>query len=991
MNDTEELQKNLEAQLALASTNWAETSIKTVIVVDGLDHIEREQKPSRSLLADLPLPDQVPDGVIFVLGSQKTDLVDLPTPIIQQVAEDRRTIIMQSLTRASTITVINKCQIAIMPRASQKDRIFELTAGHPLALYYMLQRINLVKSKNDLDTLLIDAYPYQDSIETEYKTYWEALKDDEDIRDLLSFICRIRGVFEFQRLAVWTDRRSVRRLIKSAGHYFRIEGYNERRSFFHNSFRQFLLSKTAEGFDGEYDDELDRRYHARLAVFAADSPEGDHFGWEELYHREKSGDDEAILKLATQEHFRNQFFSHRSMQDIGDDIGLAIQAAGRQRDIVAIVRLLLIEAELNQRTFHLESIELAELLIRLGDIDLAVEQVRRGDSLQVQPIEALKFARKLARAGYEAEARRLFDLAEPLQLLSGTDYDKHRYHDKWKELKAWSRIAVYIRPLDQILKVIGQIKADKNEIPYWDEDEFRAAMLLQVGYELINIGEINSLETVRSALLECGKTGSDYDISLSFELCRRANLSGDTALATKELDIILSKGPDIELDDQERTEIAGLVYRVRKDKEGAWQWLESIEQPALVTGATDYGKFHPYIQRLCLNRLLAALGKDIDVVNAVPDVDKQRDQGNVYYERMLCLIGRVWGWAWTGRKMTPGEVVRELIPSIRLFKRSWRETHDWTMWSSVQATRDEFYDALVHAAAQHGEEAVAAIAAEFDREWDAEKSLGYWPTQLRRKISFSLQSAGQSPQQTVERLTRIEQIMIHDQDVQGRISECVSQAHAWITVGETGRAQNLIHKINEVSFGVQYEKDDQFWHWMKWLGRANIADPNGAKDRFLRYGPALIRLRETSGGATLHEASQQYLLEAFRWSPNQAVEISKWLYENEIARYCDAIEAIIEGALDSVEPPLDLLTIFTCNLYFPFAQTGNEHIARRFVEASWKNGSESVARNTVQCLMDGLDTRAYPFATRGMENRFCKRLAGSGWRFVMDHRSVVGG
>ena len=68
--DRDQLLERFHEQLQLLHRDWQETGCKTIILVDGLDHIEREQHPGRSLLVDLPEPDQIPDGVYLVLGSQ---------------------------------------------------------------------------------------------------------------------------------------------------------------------------------------------------------------------------------------------------------------------------------------------------------------------------------------------------------------------------------------------------------------------------------------------------------------------------------------------------------------------------------------------------------------------------------------------------------------------------------------------------------------------------------------------------------------------------------------------------------------------------------------------------------------------------------------------------------------------------------------------------------------------------------------------------------
>lgn len=75
----EELREAFTAQLGALHEKWREDKIFTLIIVDGLDHIEREQSPERSLLKELPAPDNIPEGVLLVLGSQTLVLNDFPT------------------------------------------------------------------------------------------------------------------------------------------------------------------------------------------------------------------------------------------------------------------------------------------------------------------------------------------------------------------------------------------------------------------------------------------------------------------------------------------------------------------------------------------------------------------------------------------------------------------------------------------------------------------------------------------------------------------------------------------------------------------------------------------------------------------------------------------------------------------------------------------------------------------------------------------------
>ena len=89
--DRAQLLHRFHEQLRLLHEDWRATGRKTVILIDGLDHIERELRPDRSLLSDLPVPEQVPQGVLIVLGSQTDQLTGLPDQVQYVIRQpDRR-------------------------------------------------------------------------------------------------------------------------------------------------------------------------------------------------------------------------------------------------------------------------------------------------------------------------------------------------------------------------------------------------------------------------------------------------------------------------------------------------------------------------------------------------------------------------------------------------------------------------------------------------------------------------------------------------------------------------------------------------------------------------------------------------------------------------------------------------------------------------------------------------------------------------------------
>ncbi len=105
-DDRARLLNRLHEQLEHLGEDFRSEGKKTLIMIDGLDHIDREQHPNRSLLEDLPRPDQVPEGVCFILGSQ-TD-APFPSSVQHSVRQPERRVQMAPLARDTTMEIIRR-------------------------------------------------------------------------------------------------------------------------------------------------------------------------------------------------------------------------------------------------------------------------------------------------------------------------------------------------------------------------------------------------------------------------------------------------------------------------------------------------------------------------------------------------------------------------------------------------------------------------------------------------------------------------------------------------------------------------------------------------------------------------------------------------------------------------------------------------------------------------------------------------------------------
>jgi hypothetical protein len=454
-------------QLKALGDDFLKTGIKTVILIDGLDHIEREQNVVRSLLQDLPLPEHVPDGVYIVLGSQTDELSGLPPRIHYTLQDNERRIIVGKLQLSDVQTIA----LEAIPELSIKEqyRVFVLSAGHPLALIYLLKRLLQAAHVQERSRILDESVLYTGNIEEQYWSHWRQIELDETLTHTLALLSRVRGSIALNWIAQWVSKPILRKLQKLFLTYFQQEG-PDYWVFFHNSFRLFLIQRTEQPLPGVRPDHLRRQYHVELAEKYKES--GNPWHWETLYHLYNSGNFKDVIVLGESHWFLDQVAALRPLDAVQTDIRLAIQAAGNIGDVVALARLTLIWAAVEQRASVLENRKLPDLLIKAGEPYKAAEQLRDNLQLRVEPTQALRLSVELIDAGLETEGRQLFALAEPLELLSGQLIaDNHRRPQNMQDiLREWAESATVIRGPKEVITVVRRIRVELQRFEKGDPE-----------------------------------------------------------------------------------------------------------------------------------------------------------------------------------------------------------------------------------------------------------------------------------------------------------------------------------------------------------------------------------------------------------------------------------------------------------------------------------------------------------------------------------------
>ncbi len=916
--DRHQLLARFHRQLRALHDDWRATGRKTLILVDGLDHIAREQRPERSLLDDLPDPDQVPDGIIFLLGSQ-TD-TPLSVRVRAQVSAQERRIEMRPLPRDAVLEIVERASLMCAPTSEQKEDIFRLSGGHPLALVYLLNAVRDAPDCNHTQRVLDTTPPYAGNIEEQYRVYWDACLADsataDDIAHLLGLAARVRGSIDLTWIGAGYSATTLQRLARTIAHYFRREDAT-RWYFFHNSFRLFLVERTAEGLDGRFDVSRDHDYHRELAQRCAQEPEGSRLLWEEMYHRAAAVDHAGVLDRATPALFRAQIASLRPIDAVQADIRLAFRtlAHASQSDPVVLTRLVLAGAEAGRAGYHLDghlgTVSPARLLLQLGLCDEALEYARDGNRLCITARAALDLCQPLVDLARDTEAARLFELAEPLDLLSAAMVEDHGHGEKGETLAAWAEAAVLFLPIAAVIERTRHIRVSPGRHGLVDDRDattaaIHARMLYHAGLSVLKARRWNDLGIVMDALAATQAAGAQLWFWLYVGAWRSAAADGDHDRARTLIMEALGTVVVASLESGDTVALAQGVGSVLGDAQHAQTLLDTVPQPPLATApASINAGFHPFEQRFALNRLRATLGDRRTPEQIAPDAEDPLYQGIVYVERAVCAVAAIWGAAWRREWLDGASIVRMATPVLHLFEDPRAERQRWNGWYIAEGGRPQLSALLVHGAALHGAEARDAMLKAFEDQWE-NQPLTAWPVDVRRHVIVAAHETGASAPWAEEQLRALDALVAVGLSGVDLVDERQKQVEAWLGLGDLEAARAQLDALVVASFGLTSE-DYQLSRWIAWLPPVNRADPAHAAERVSLCARTLVMIKDGVEGRVVADGAERLLRAACAWSPRRAVHLFRWCLDRGVAGQVGGVRALLRGVLDDGRVPADLV------------------------------------------------------------------------------------
>jgi len=924
-------------QLKNLGEDYQKGARKTIIIIDGLDHVPREyQGAAQSFLRELPRPDELPEGVFLALGSQSYELQELSQEIQQAWKKGDRSIIMDPMLPKDIIKYVSSSSFEPPLSEDQLSLLVEKSQGHPLYLSYLIEKLNTVENR---DEALKHALVIDGNIELYYNKIWEPIKGNARLRELMGLASRVIGSLPLRFLSSWGFEEQILMAFRISTKNLFNENSDEW-SFFHNSFRQFLLTETARNvLTDEIELNVSKNYHKKLAELYRISENEPN--WKMNFHLYHAGDYDRFISETTSEALFEQMLEFRPVEDIKADIELGIAIAQKSNDLSIMLHYLFAMAEINRRTFNTDPAYLIYKYLQLGRITEAKRYVRNGTILRVQEQFALKAARWFGEVGEYAEGALLLRLAEP-DMLNGDgvviDYRDNIDHDKTEPLRQWAYSSAMFLEVRVILRQINNqivIESTDNRRMTISPEQIRSGMLRNLAYSLLDLSKWEALDTVLAEF----DTNRRSDFSTLFYALKQAaedcHHAGDSIRSKTFLERILKIFTPENTKDLTKIYISDLVLKITSDEVLAKSWLVGLHQP-LIRNSDELsynGDFDALIPLIKYNKVLHLIGEGVEPINAIPRVKSGSDEEYLAeFQKMVCS-GTLLLTDGIQRKPI-NQLIKRISPMVQFFNRtvSNRNTYGF----KIKQMKVEYFDFLIECVSASGgaalQEFVDYLLTDFER------NSYYWSAEEMRAVFQSLADRGYEKEKVRDFLTNIEASMLNGLDISGRIEACQAHASSLISISEPESAEHWIKQSFKEAMGIGYRKDYQFNTWIDWLGKVVQEDTQNAKASILWFLSHLDHIRETTEGRAFSLAAAKMLSATLDWNFEAGLQQLRWQMDTGRIEFEDCLSVFISSYLLRVSDEKDYIAVVNIytELFLLFSTEANVRLLRKVLNSGYE-------------------------------------------------------
>lgn len=885
-------------QLNEASRRYAETGRKTLVLIDGLDHVPREETPLESFLPQLPAANSVPEGVVFLLGTQRLDLPGLHPTIIQQASEQGRNVEIQPLPRAA---IFEMARIAGLSANVDRSELFEASKGHPLMARYFVEALKGASDEEEARRILSLDEGLGKSTEQIYERVWQKLDPSPSAKHALGLLSRAEADLCPEQLASQTSDASVEEMLAKAG-FLLSKPAEGRLSMFHNSFRLFSARETGKKF-GRPNDEVENAFYAQLAKVASVAPADDSQHWMELRYHARSKNFDEVRRLGTAEYFRHSLAAFRPSADVASDLRFTFAAVKPTRDRVLLLERLLIGKEIDYRLEAVSNLDLVSLFMDVGDYDLALKHALAGDggtSGWVQLIDALW------HDGHRELARQVFEMNEPLDVIMGDGtYDPS--HDR-TVAESWARCAHRFRPPEKLIELVNSV-SPRSGI----EDESHLRLRLRHKLAQGIVGDLP--DTDIDDLCRKYDLGPTELVTLLIESAEGLVEAGNREKAVAALSRASDELEFVELHPSWRRFAARIAWRVR-EKELTLKIVRTLTIPRLErvlgesTGESSDAHAEDVFETALLSELTGA-----KIVEELVGVRSERSVILTTMHEKLIQLAKARAASEQGRTVESATAIKA---SITYFARTQPSAGDYQAYK-FYGSLGWLAKTLVRLSRRLPDDAARDLIATVNRFVEQSGSNFANSTSFRTAFAEAVFAYDQDQKAASHRLKAAEEQAAPERTPHAVVDVRADFARAYAAVGLHEDAQRSLNAMHEDTFGywLRAKKEPQYTFWTWSFLNACASNPGAASEFAGKFARFILGMDHTDGDGTAVRVLPELMEGAVR-APAMAASIFRRLVASDLVNW-ETLTGITITALAKAYPELaGMLTHAIGRLEGPF-------------------------------------------------------------------------
>jgi len=370
---------NFEEKLTLYINKLGNLKKRVIFIIEGLDHVDRNTKlKENSLLYQINR--NIPDGIYFILSAQYKSL--LSSVVKNQIESDeRRHITVSKFTQQQIQQYFTKKGIDC--NGFLLDEIEKVSEGIPLYLRYISEQMLKRGKLNYIETL--NEFPYLKDGEINY--YHNYLYNQIEGNDVFSLwvlaVIAIRKENStadtiHEILTLTGERKNITDVLNVINKFSHLLEQNAGQSYsiFHNSFREFILTKTQSFKD---------RFNKALVLFYEKNLNTEEAFRNYFKHLNDLGEYQKIIDSTTLDWMKNAWQNYRPLEEIKLNLDIAVNATMEIPSLSQYIRITFLRSQFNQldKNFQDSEIDLPVLLLDGGEETISLSTIWEDDSIQV--------------------------------------------------------------------------------------------------------------------------------------------------------------------------------------------------------------------------------------------------------------------------------------------------------------------------------------------------------------------------------------------------------------------------------------------------------------------------------------------------------------------------------------------------------------------------------------------------------------------------------